>query len=270
MSWAWPVPGTQWDRESHCVQPTQQPSHRLLEFPSAGEGLWAAAPGPLSHGAKCWFYSDPRTRDVGEESRREMCSRACLPPHFCSRTREQCRSPTRNILCAALPGSALSPRTDLRAAPAGAGPRHKGAEGEGPWRPPHLACREALCLQLKCAGQTVSHQSASGRGHTTPDPVTPLLSFQHTRFKHEPGLLLGRHRAEKSRSQGKIVLNSRAHVKPIHIISRTILSWIYEENKTNITHIYFSLISQPQSPTSVCKAASEPDCSRNPPPWIPT
>ena len=122
----------------------------------------------------------------------------------------------------------------------------------------------------KCAGQTVSHQTTSGRGHTTPDLVTPLLSFQHTRFKHEPGLLLGRHRAEKSRSQGKIVLNSRAHVKPIHIISRTILSWIYEENKTNITHIYFSLISQPQSPTSVCKAASEPDCSRNPPPWIPT
>ena len=122
------------------------------------------------------------------------------------------------------------PRADLRVAPAGAGLRPKGAEGEGPRRHPHLACREALFLQLKCAGQTVSHQSASGRGHTTPDLVTPLLSFQHTRFKHEPGLLLGRHRAEKSRSRGKIILNSRAHLKPIHIISPTILSLIYEEN----------------------------------------
>lgn len=199
-----------------------------------------------------------------------MCSRACHPPHFCSRTWEQCGSPTGNILCAALPGSTLSPRADLRVAPAGAGPRPKGAEGDGPRGLPHLARREALCLQLKCAGQTVSHQTASGRGHTTPDPVTPLLSSQHTRFKHEPGLLLGRRRAGKSRSQGKIILNSRAHLKPIHIISPTILSLIYEENKTNITHIYFSLISQPQSPTSVCKAAGEPDCSRKPPPWIPT
>ena len=208
MSWAWPVPGAQWDHESHCVQPTQQPSHRPLEFPPAREGLWAAATGPLSHGAKCRFYSDPRTRDVAEERRREMCSRVCLPPHFCSRTREQCRSPTGNILCATLTGSALSPRADLKAAPAGAGPRSEGAEGEGPQRLLHLARREALCVQVKCAELTVSHQTAYGRGHTTPDPVTPLLSSQHTRFKHEPGLLLVRCRAEKSRSRGKIILNN--------------------------------------------------------------
>ena len=86
-------------------------------------------------------------------------------------------------------------------------------------------------------------------------PGNSPAQFPTQRFKHEPGLLLVRCRAEKSRSQGKIILNSRAHLKPIHIISPTILSLIYEENKINITHIYFSLMSQPQSPPSVCKAA---------------
>ena len=82
LSWAWLVPGAQWDHERHCVRPTQQPSHRPLEFLPAGEGLCTVAPGPLSHGAKCRFYSDPRTIDGSEERRREMCSRVCLPHHF--------------------------------------------------------------------------------------------------------------------------------------------------------------------------------------------
>ena len=77
-----------------------------------------------------------------------MCSRACLPPHFCTRTREQCRSPAGNILCAALTGSALSPRADLKVAPAGTGPRSEGAEGEGPRSYQH-PCLPAFALTAK-------------------------------------------------------------------------------------------------------------------------
>ena len=155
------------------MQPTQQPSHRPLEFLPASEGLWAAAPGPLSHGAMCRFYSDPRTRDVAEERRIEMCSRACLPPHFCSRTREQCRSPTGNILCSALPGSALFPRAELTVAPAGPGPRPKVAEGEGPRRP-----------HTWLAGKH-SFSSSSVRDRLCPTRA-PLAGSYHTRSGNSP------------------------------------------------------------------------------------
>ena len=197
-----------------------------------------------------------------------MCSRACLPHHFCSRTQEQCRSPTGNILCLVFLGSTLSPRADMRVAPARPGLRPKVQRERVP-SAPHtwLAGKHSFsCLSV---WEDCVPPERLWQGHTTPDLVTPLLSFQHTRFKHEPGLLLGKHRAEKSRSRGKIILNSRAHLKPIHIISPTILSLIYEENKTNIRHIYFSQISQPQTPLSL-QSSSERDCSRNPPPWIPT
>ena len=127
--------------------------------------------------------------------------------------------------------------------------------GRGSPAPPTPGLQGSTLSPAQVCGTDCVPPERLWQGHTTPDLVTPLLSFQHTRFKHEPGLLLGKHRAEKSRSRGKIILNSRAHLKPIHIISPTILSLIYEENKTNITHIYFSLISQPQSPPSVCKAA---------------
>ena len=141
-----------------------------------------------------------------------------------------------------------------------AGPCHSWSEtqrcrGRGSPGPPTPGLQGSTLSPAQVCGTDCVPPERPWQGHTTPDLVTPFLTFQHTIFKHEPGLLLGKHRAEKSRSWGKMILNSRAHLKPTHIISLTILSFIYEENKTNITHIYFSLISQPQSPPSVCKAA---------------
>lgn len=91
----------QWGRESQCVWPAQQTSHRLLEFPPTREGLRAAAHSPLSHGLTCAGFI---------LILREMCSRVHLPPHFCRRLRAY-------IFCDAHSGSILSPRGKAEGVP---------------------------------------------------------------------------------------------------------------------------------------------------------
>ena len=112
--------------------------------------------------------------------------------------------------------------------------------GRGSLAPPTPGLQESNLSPAQVCGTNCVPPKCHCQGNTTPDLVTPLIRFQHTRFKHEPGLLLGKHRAEKRWSRGKIILNSRAHLKPIHIISPTILSLIYEENKQT-SHIFPSL-----------------------------